>query len=338
MPTRTTHTTGARTTAPAATGSLRIKFALRFCCDIDKTFIYGISMRKTLILNTMDGNQVREYWSQEMNALLNLYRQFEILNPNADSNSAKNKAEDGRFVESLIRMQLRKFLPKDLEVSSGFIHKPAVKVGVNDRSRRMEKDKTSSQLDIIVYNSAKYPVFLKFEDNVIVPPEAVIAIISVKKKLYVKDVEPEIKALKDAAEMCRCCNSKSSMRGPYTVLLGITTKFKKIENVFSRMKKVYESESSDNLYFDDTVGYVGVLANWSIFRRRPNKNCTRAEYVYLNHKENEQHLGLQFLLTGILSVYYDETRENVNRPGFTAFPKRSHEKHLGEIKVHGLRK
>lgn len=295
-------------------------------------------MRKTLILNTMDGNQVREYWSQEMNALLNLYRQFEILNPNADSNSAKNKAEDGRFVESLIRMQLRKFLPKDLEVSSGFIHKPAVKVGVNNRSRRMEKDKTSSQLDIIVYNSAKYPVFLKFEDNVIVPPEAVIAIISIKKKLYMKDVEPEIKALKDAAEMCRCRNSKSSMRGPYTVLLGITSDFKKAERAFEKIKQAYEIENPDNLYFDDTIGYVGALNDWSIFKRRPNKKCTHAEYVYLEHKTNEQHLGLQFLLTGILSVYYDETRENVYRPGFTAFPNRSHEMLLGKIEVHGLRK
>lgn len=59
--------------------------------------------------NTMDGKRVREFWSQEINALLNLYRQFEQLNPNVDNSSAKNKAEDGRFVESLIRMQLRNF-------------------------------------------------------------------------------------------------------------------------------------------------------------------------------------------------------------------------------------
>ena len=38
----------------------------------------------------------------------------------------------------------------------------------------------STQLDIIVYDSAKYPIFQRFGESVIVPPEGVVGIISVK--------------------------------------------------------------------------------------------------------------------------------------------------------------
>ena len=65
---------------------------------------------------------------------------------------------------------------------TGFILRPAVKTGTSNKSRKSETDQHSTQLDIIVYDSHHYPIFQRFGDNVIVPPEGVIAIISVKKK------------------------------------------------------------------------------------------------------------------------------------------------------------
>lgn len=35
--------------------------------------------------------------------------------------------------------------------------------------------------EFLIYNSARYPVFQRFGDSVIVPPEGVVGIISVKK-------------------------------------------------------------------------------------------------------------------------------------------------------------
>lgn len=46
---------------------------------------------------------------------------------------------------------------------TGFILRPAVKTGKDNRKRRKEKDSNSTQLDIIIYNSAKYPIFRDLE-------------------------------------------------------------------------------------------------------------------------------------------------------------------------------
>lgn len=113
-------------------------------------------------------------------------------------------------------------------------------------------------------------------------------------------------------------------------------KKKKLQNngIFEKLEEVY-SEGED--YFDDLIGYIGSFNKWSIFKKRPG-NGKVGEYVYFNHGENEKHLGFQFLLTGILSVYYDPTRNYISRPGFTAFPSyRKCDKKLGDINVREIR-
>lgn len=121
----------------------------------------------------MDGKRLQEYWSNEMQAMLDTYKQFQILIPAKDENGAAHKGEDGRYVETLIREYLKRYLPRDLEVLTGFILRPAVKTGLNNKSRRAESDSHSTQLDIIIYDSSKYPIFQRFGDNVIVPPEGI---------------------------------------------------------------------------------------------------------------------------------------------------------------------
>lgn len=75
----------------------------------------------------MDGKRIREYWSNEMQALLDTYKQFQVLIPAENRNGADHNGEDGRYVETLIREYLKRYLPKDLEVLTGFILRPAVK-------------------------------------------------------------------------------------------------------------------------------------------------------------------------------------------------------------------
>ena len=115
---------------------------------------------------------------------------------------------------------------------------------------------------------------------------------------------------------------------------------KKTENsewIFKELEETYSVSPAP--YFDQLVGYIGALDEWSIFKRRPKNKPDKAEYIYFEHSDMESHLGLQFILTGILSVFYDPTRSNVNRPGFTAFPSgRDRDKFLGEIEISGIRK
>ena len=292
----------------------------------------------------MDGKRIQDYWSTEVDALVKTYQQFELLIPAPSGTGAQHRGEDGRFVEDLVREYLTRFLPKDLEVLTGFILRPAVKTGERGSERKADTDMHSTQLDILVFDSGTYPVFQRFGNSVIVPPEGVVAIISVKKHLNDDDVKEECEKLFDAATLCQTLGSNGpndQVRGPYLSLVSIKSNIHKsktetLDWIFSKMQLAYDEKT--DVTFDKLVGYVGALNEWSIFKRRPAKTLEHAEYVGLKHQAGESHLGLQFLLTGILSVYYDPTRKNMRSPGFTAFPSgRAHDKNLGKIPCSRLR-
>ncbi|MGN1165713.1 MAG: DUF6602 domain-containing protein [Lachnospiraceae bacterium] len=179
----------------------------------------------------MDGHRIQQYWSHEMEAMLDTYKQFEILLPAKGRKGAAHTGEDGRYVETLIREYLKRYLPKDLEVLTGFIMRPAVKTGLKNRMRKNEQDDNSTQLDILIYDSAKYPMFQRFGDSVIVPPEGVVGVISVKKKLKDTDIEHEIIALKNVSKLCRCSNDEQkAIRGPFLALVSMDSFEKKDQN------------------------------------------------------------------------------------------------------------
>lgn len=292
----------------------------------------------------MDGKRIQEYWGKEVDALVDIYQQFERLIPNQKTAGAAHKGEDGRYIEELLRQYLKRYLPKSVEVLTGFILRPAVKTGLKGKERKSESDSHSSQLDIIVFDSGNYPIFQRFGDSAIVPPEGVLGIISVKKHLTDSDIKDESLNLLTASELCFTRNAKGDyIRGPFLSIICVKSHIekKRTENydwIFKELEKTYST--SPKPYFDQLVGYIGALNEWSIFKRRPeDKKTKEAEYIYFNHSSTETHLGLQFILTGILSVFYDSTRSNVNRPGFTGFPSgRDRDKLLGKIQVSGLRK
>ncbi|MGV8733019.1 MAG: DUF6602 domain-containing protein [Pseudomonas asiatica] len=292
----------------------------------------------------MDGKRIQDYWSSEVDALVRTYQQFETLIPSSNGAGAEHKGEDGRFVEDLLREYLSRHLPHGLEVLTGFILRPAVKTGEYGRERSNESDAHSTQLDIIVFDTANYPVFQRFGNSVIVPPEGVVGIISVKKHLNDGDIKKECSALFEAATLCQTLGSNNpndKVRGPYLALVSVKSKIEKSRTdalswIFKQVGDAYNGKP--DVTFDKLVGFIGALDEWSIFKRRPDSNLTSAEYVGFRHQNGESHLGLQFLLTGVLSVFYDETRRNLRRPGYTAFPsRRPHDTNLGGVPCTSLR-
>ena len=236
----------------------------------------------------MDGKRIQNYWSNEMQAMLDTYKQFQILIPAENRNGAAHNGEDGRYVETLIREYLKRYLPKDLEVLTGFILRPAVKTGLKNRSRKNEVDSHSTQLDILIYDSAKYPIFQRFGENVIVPPEGVAGIISVKKNLHENDIVHEAQALKAASKLCRCVDDNGQhLRGPFLALVSMDAFEKKEKTteqwIFEKLEGVYSKEDD---YFDDLIGYIGSFNKWSIFKRRPQDGEV-GEYIFFNHSEEE---------------------------------------------------
>lgn len=278
--------------------------------------------------DTQGGKTVREYLQAEACALEAKYTQFAKLIPSTRSKSngdlrdgSDHHAEDGRFVESLLREAIQRLLPKGLEVFAGFIVRPAVKYGKDKKDRIGGKDLHSTQLDIIVFDSTHYPVFYRSGETAIVPPEGVVAIISVKKTLTLNHVKDEAEALYKVSKLCKYSNGKSLVRGPFLALLAMDSSIdlsKSTEPVYNAIAEAYKNKN--DVYFDDAIGYIGVLPKWSVFKKRPKTTAKSAEYLHMFHGDNEYHLSLQFIITGIMSVFYDESR-TIIRPGYTAFHK-----------------
>lgn len=270
--------------------------------------------------------RIKEYWSKEMDALLEIYKQFQTLVPAEGRAGAAHNGEDGRYVEYLIREYLKRYLPGDLEVLTGFILRPAVICGKNDRSRKRDEHEVSGQLDIIVYDTAHYPVFQRFGDSVIVPPEGVIAIISVKKHLKLPDIEHEIKMLGAAAALCpHKYEGKKKARSPFTALITMEDKIgegnknrptvkQKGEKAYKKMADFYKAKSP--LYYDEMVDFVGSLSEWALYKERVTK-MKETNYFFYEYDCDNKSLGFQLILQNVLSVYYENTSQHMLRPGFT---------------------
>ncbi|MHA8103627.1 DUF6602 domain-containing protein [Aquirufa nivalisilvae] len=294
----------------------------------------------------MKGERVRQFFNSETKTLLSLYKNIETLIPAGKKSGSGHVAEEGRYIESILRSFLNKHLPNDLKAFSGFILRPATKTGNHDRSRRQnELDQHSQQIDIIVYDHKNYPVFETFEEFAIVPPEGVVGIISVKKNLYYNQIHHELESLMNAAELCQVKTNKNGiMRGPSTCLIGFSNQIKPKKNFKEIVKHIFKKIESTHRskYFDQCIGQIISLDSFTIFKKRPNSERNfnkKAKYVAFKHAtEDEFHFGLQFLLTGILAAYYHITRKPELRPGFTSFPtNRSHDIELGNIDVNKLR-
>lgn len=289
-----------------------------------------------------DGSRVRQYLSSEVKALLEVYDQFATLVPHPTQAGAAHRGEDGRFVETLIRSYLRRLLPSNLEILTGFILRPAVKTGTAGEERRGQTDEHSGQLDMIVFDSAHYPTFQRLGDTAIVPPEGVIAVLSVKKHLRDQDIINEGRELWRAAQLCSCLGTDDQpLRGPFLGLISVKSYIEKQETetatwMFDQVKKVYDGATPT---FDDLLGVVGSFEQGTVFKSRPEGSPpTKARYVWIDHSDGEHHFGLQLVLTGILSAYYDQSRGRHRRPGFSGFESgRNHDKGLGKIAISGLR-
>lgn len=88
----------------------------------------------------------------------------------------------GLFREGLIKDVLREVLPSYVSIDSGFIY-------------GYGQIKNSKQLDIIIWDSLKHSPIYKTKDFVIVSPESVIAVVSVKSKLTSDDLKHGIENL-----------------------------------------------------------------------------------------------------------------------------------------------
>lgn len=266
------------------------------------------------------GLRVRRFFEIEARTLIERYRTIETLLPRSKGKGASHPAEEGRYVESLLRSFLNKHLPGNLRAASGFILCPSTKTGKQNLDRVIgHPDRHSRQLDILVYDFDAYPVFERFEEFCIVPPEGLVGIISVKKTLYTRDIQNEIMTLKEAAELCR----DGDRRGPFTCLFAFSAD-EKSDDILA--KKIFASikAAHQGFAFDPMLNEASVLGRTCVFKNRQEHGRDQsAKYVAVSCRR-ESHIPLQRLLQSLLSVYYDGSRgSGRERPGFVSFRKRT---------------
>ncbi len=85
-----------------------------------------------------------------------------------------NWGEEGRYKEVVLRNVIKRFLPSNLSVGTGFI--------VKYRGRWFESD-ISRQIDVIIYDNT-IPVLFTQGDFVILTPKSVRGIVEVKTRIY----------------------------------------------------------------------------------------------------------------------------------------------------------
>ncbi len=99
----------------------------------------------------------------------------------------------GNYTESLIRNELRKFLPKDYSVGTGFVAFPnCINKGLSHT--------VSKQLDIVIYKNTESAPIYEDGDFVVLLPESVVAFIEVKSALDSRDVDKIYEIYRDYCE------------------------------------------------------------------------------------------------------------------------------------------
>lgn len=267
----------------------------------------------------MGGNRIKSLLSSEVKSALERYRQFEVLVPSGSGGGSGHPGEDGRFVESMLRSTLGQFLPKDIELLSGFVMRAGVQSPSSGSGRRKDEDEHSAQLDIIAYDTAHYPVYQRFENTAVVLPEGVVGIISVKKTLRNGDLVHEFEALRKAAALC----AHSKRTAPFIALVGMDDELsddpiRAFEAVMGAIKR---AQSERCVSYDELPNFVGSLRRWSV-KKILKPVAKRGDYLFYSHKKGEEHLGVQFILKGIFDVYYSSDRSGQLAPGMVSFTRK----------------
>ena len=169
--------------------------------------------------------------------------------------SAQNYSS-GIFREGLIRNFLTTVLPRSISVDSGFVY-------------GFEQIENSRQIDILVWDSGRHAAVYQTQEFVIVPPEAVIAAISVKTILNKADLVESLENLLSLTPLeleyrVRLDpNSKTPMFRPITK---IVVSFRGPSNLDTALNAVGEF-FQDRFASDQTLASEMITAfqNWDPF-------------------------------------------------------------------------
>jgi len=137
-------------------------------------------------------NSIIQYYSLLQDQIQNEKRIVDSLIDN------KQRYTKGILCEDIIKRYLTKLLPSNLKVAQGFIDYNGIK---------------SPQCDIIIYDSANYSPLLSVNDFVLIPYQAVGAIVEVKTKINKREIETTLKNFKTILDLSSINSIRKYMIG-----------------------------------------------------------------------------------------------------------------------------
>lgn len=161
---------------------------------------------------------LRESFREEFNQQLTQLRRITAHGPSI-----------GRFIEHLLLRLFRKYLPKSVEFTSGFIQGIDMEVVC------------SSQMDIICYDHNNFPILFDIEEFKVVPAQAVKGLIEIKATLS----KSKLKEILDTS--CSVELQEVPLTSKMYVLS--TSSTIKPKNAFDAIKGFYETKPNINKFF-----------------------------------------------------------------------------------------
>lgn len=104
---------------------------------------------------------------------------------------SRHWGKEGEYKEAILRNVIRRFLPKNYSIGTGFVF-----------ADYREVNYITSQIDIIIYDNT-HPTLFQEGDFVIVTPQAVHAIIEVKTQIQLPKFEAIVRKIIEDAQLIR---------------------------------------------------------------------------------------------------------------------------------------
>lgn len=259
---------------------------------------------------------IQAFLNREADTLLNLIDAFRDLLPHKDNDASAHSGEEGRAIEIVVRQYLREKLPAGLEVGCGFLIDP-------DQSWQ------SRQLDVIIFDSHNFAPFFRYGDAIVAHLASAVAVISIKRKLYKRDLEPEIRILSEIGARF----GNYHLPKPFLSLVGFDTAAsdfsKSVDDVKDALRNFYSprpdiKNRAIKFSWGELVDAVVVPDQFLVRLKNldePSAKPPEAQkYLWTGGDGKHRHIYWQTLLRGIRRRYFDARRsrtlEGVNQEYF----------------------
>lgn len=220
---------------------------------------------------------LRESFREEFNYQLNQLRRITSHGPSI-----------GRFIEYLLIKLLKKYLPKSIDFTSGFVQGDGI------------ERNSSSQIDIICYDRSNYPILFDIGEFKVVPAKAVKGLIEIKATLS------KIKLKQILESSC----SKELLEIPLTSKMYVfsTSSSIKPKSAFITIKEFYEKKPSINKFFSAFYSL-----DWDEIIIAPTKiNNENIEFEIIRLSLPEKSDIAIFISQLINDLYQKDTLESIN--------------------------